>query len=514
VSAELLSSKVVVLEEEPQVRGIPALSTSIAGAVGISEKGPIGQATLVTSWEEYVRRFGGFTAGADLPLAVLGFFQNGGRQLYVVRTCHYEHVDDATSALATVARATIGSGGATSTPVLRVEAESPGAWGNRLSVELVLAAGGPSFDLVVRQAGTVREIHRNLVLDAASTRYVVRVLNDPTRGSARVRVVDLGAPPATIISAQTRVLEGGDDGLTGLDEGDFLGSSVGRTGLHALDSVRDLALLFVPGRATPTTHNEIVRYCADDRRGTVFAVLDPPADATAAEILQYQTQIAGLEELSEHAAIYWPRITIPNPDRRVFGSAAGVAVPPSGAIAGVIARTDASRPGGVYEPPAGVEVGRLRGVMGLESDEALDERKRDLLYPRRINPLNRADGGGWYVDGVYTLKGTGNFPTLAERRGVSFIERSLRAGLDVARHRPNDEALRAQLRRTITSFLTTQMNLGAFASRVPATAFFIEVSDDEEERLRGEVHVRIGLAMSKPAEFIVLHLSAAVAPAA
>ena len=64
MAGQLLSSKVVVVEEEPQVRGIPSLPTSVAGAVGITERGPIGEAVLVNSFEEFQERFGGWPSGA------------------------------------------------------------------------------------------------------------------------------------------------------------------------------------------------------------------------------------------------------------------------------------------------------------------------------------------------------------------------------------------------------------------------------------------------------------------
>ncbi|MDY0004825.1 MAG: phage tail sheath protein, partial [Polyangia bacterium] len=71
MTQQLLSSKVIVREEEPRVRGIPSAPTSVAGAVGVTERGPIAQALLCTSIEEVQRRFGGFTPASDLLLAAL-----------------------------------------------------------------------------------------------------------------------------------------------------------------------------------------------------------------------------------------------------------------------------------------------------------------------------------------------------------------------------------------------------------------------------------------------------------
>ncbi|MGE0327253.1 MAG: hypothetical protein AB7S68_33325 [Polyangiaceae bacterium] len=115
-----------------------------------------------------------------------------------------------------------------------------------------------------------------------------------------------------------------------------------------------------------------------------------------------------------------------------------------------------------------------------------------------------------YIDGSRTLKGDGNFPYVAVRRGGIFIERSLRLGLEFARHKNNTEALRAQVRRTITAFLLTQMNNGAFRSRVPTTAFFVDVSDQLNSPVvifSGRLIARVGLATNKPAEFIILRIS-------
>ncbi len=150
------------------------------------------------------------------------------------------------------------------------------------------------------------------------------------------------------------------------------------------------------------------------------------------------------------------------------------------------------------------------GVLGFEVDEVLEEAKRDLVYPKRINPLTTGPGFPRYIDGSRTLKGDGSFPYIAERRGVTFIERSLKQGLQFARHKNNDEKLRAQVRRTITAFLITQMNNGAFRSRDPEKAFFVDVSEALNTPtviFEGKLIVRVGLATNKPAEFIILRIS-------
>lgn len=727
----MLASKVVVVESEAQVRAIPESETAVAGFVGLTERGPIGVATLVSSWDEYLKTFGGYVADSDLPQAVQGFFENGGRYARIVRTCHYTDVDTpgsytatkgtvtleteggqettgsvvsdesapfaiedgdtliasidggenatatfvakpaavendagatydfsgdaeldveingaeqtvtmtsgyfvdqsaATAAEAAAAinaqlrggRAYLSSGGtritiesdkrgtdasvqvtggdantelefptaavagtgnvddadsvtgaeiktiveaaidgsvvsgstyvtfATETPgadgsiqfaetstalakigldtvkhsgadsdpgeTVRIDARDPGAYAARVTVRIADATSGEAeeFNLQVLVDDAVAESFPNLTMVPDGDRYIETMLNHADYGSRYVAAVDLDLDgtdeerrPANGTSA---ALSGGGDGLTSLADTDFIGSPAGKTGLYAFDVVEDLSLLAVPGRATSAVHNAMITYCETYRGGLVFAVLDVPEDSTAEEAVTYVSSTAALYDLSEHGAIYWPWAQVINPSQRVFGTADRITVPPSGHICGLFARTDASQPGGVYLPPAGVERGILRGVVGFETTEAQDERKRDLVYPKRINPLTTARGLPRYIDGNRTLKGNGNFPGIAERRGVSYIERSIRSGLEFARHSNNDGELRARVERTVIGFLLRQMRVGAFRSTNPATAFFVDVSDrlnPPSEQFAGRLHVRVGLATQKAIDWVILDIS-------
>lgn len=699
-------------EEEPRVRGIPSAPTSVFGAVGVAERGPIGKAVLCTSPDRYREVFGDYTAESDLALAAMGFFENGGGQLWCVRTVHYDDPADPTTAravrssgllvgpgaaapaevvgevlplylfdgdelvfslsggsdlvvafrgspafvptsetgpfaladghtlrlvvddgreqtvtfeaadFADIAAATLaevtavinaqtyackaiadggglelvtdtegrlasirvtggeandqlafptdrreglgnvddrravtlaevraavaavvtdvevladdagrltlrtsGTGAGVSVqvraataagfgldhdlhegrdtapaPAVRIEGRDPGTYADRLTVAVTASTEADAFRVTVLEEGTVRESHPVVTLDPALPSYIERVLAE---SSQLIRATDLGLPGTTTLEPQSVALRGGDDGLAGLSDLDFIGAKPGKTGLHALDIVRDLAVLMVPGRASAATHNAMIRYCEIDRKGFVFAVLDPPAGLGAVEMTDYVEREAGLYQLTEYAAIYWPRLVILNPSRgRRLGLDRQIVVPPSGIVCGVYARTDDSKDGGVYEPPAGIEVGRMFGVLGVANEEVLDEELRGLVFDKRINPL-MADGVR-YIDGARTLKSNANFPSVSERRGVIFIERSVKAGLSFARHRNNDERLRAQVYRTVSAFLLTQMDNGAFRSRVPTKAFFVDVSDKLNTArviFAGKLLVRMGLATQKPAEF-------------
>ena len=513
---QLLASKVVIVEEEPRIRNVPALPTAVVGAVGITERGPVGQAVLVTSFEEFVDTFGGFTANSDLSLAASAFFENGGQTLWVVRTVHYTDPTAATTKTSAAAAFTLVDRSPTPAPTLKVAGKWDGAYANDVTIVIgpptSRAAG--EFNLTVEDNGLITEVFPNLSMAPTKPSYVETIINHPGNGSRLIAVTALSsttAAPNNLPAIGTfGPLAAGSDGLAGLTDADFVGSDAGKTGLHALDTVQQLSVLIVPGRATAAVHGAMVSYCEVTRDRGCFAILDPPANQSATDIITYAESTAAILGLTEFAALYWPRVKVLNPSTAVFGNAANLIVPPSGHIAGVYSRVDSSRPGGVFIPPAGIENGQLLGVIGFETDEVLSETKRDLVFPKRINPLTVFPGAPRHIDGARTLKGDGNFPTVAERRGVIFIEQSLKLGLLFAKHHNNTEALRATLARTVTAFLLIQLKNGAFASSNPKQAFFVDFGDalnPPSVILSGQVVGRIGLATAKPAEFIVLRFS-------
>ncbi len=516
MSNELLASKVIIVEEEPRIRSISSLPTAVVGAVGIAERGPVGQAVLVTSFEEYVDTFGGFTPNSDLALEVSGFFENGGQVMWIVRTVHYTNLLDGTTKTSKAATLRLKDRAAAPLDTLRVDGKWDGVYANDIRITVAAATSGVAteFNLSVEDGGLVSEVFPNLSMDPSRPNYVEAIVNDLNRGSRLIAVTDLSstdvAPGALPALGTFGPLAGGDDGLANLADADFVGNAAGKTGLHALDVISQLTLLIVPGRATPVVHNAMLTYCEIVRDRGCFAILDTPEHQSAVGIITYAESTAAILGLSELGALYWPRIKVLNPSKTVFGNTDTLTIGASGHIAGVYARTDGSRPGGVFVPPAGIQNGQLQGVIGFETDEVLDEAKRDLVFPKRINPLTVFPGTPRHIDGARTLKGDGNFPTVAERRGVLFIEQSLKLGLLFAKHQNNTEALRATLTRTVNAFLLIQLKNGAFASTDPKKAYFVDFSDGVNTPAviaSGQVVGRIGLATAKPAEFIVLRFS-------
>ena len=399
-------------------------------------------------------------------------------------------------------------------PTLGLQAKTDGAYANQVTVEIQAASSGSAsyFDLLVLQAGAVVETWPSVSMAPTDPRYVVTVLNDPLQGSDFLVVTDelASVPLASRMPALgSFALAGGNDGLVGLVDADFIGNAAGGTGLRSFDQTPEPRLLSVFGQGTPAVHNAMLTYCETIRFGSMFALLDPPASQTAVAMTNYVQNVAGLQESSEFAAIYWPQGKIVNPQTSVFGPAPAIVIPPSAAIAGMCGRNDAAKPGGVYEAPAGVDYGRLFTFIGLETDEVKDENKRDLVAGALINPIVGLEGLPIHVDGSNTLKTTGPFPTIGERRGTIYIEQSLKTGLVFGKHRKIKTSLFSALDRATRAFMRIQLRNGAFASDDPKLAFSIDYGGGQNPPSEGyakRVNGRIGIATAKPADFIILRV--------
>jgi len=392
---------------------------------------------------------------------------------------------------------------------LQVLGKYDGTYAHDLRVNIENATNGEDdyFNVIVKDTdGKIIESFPNVQnITTTDDDFVETVVGAENTGSYEIAFVDQGNTirPANGIYTMTS----GDDGLTLLDDNDYVGSSSGETGFHGFDDVNNISILISPGRATQNVHEGMVEYCETYRDETIFPILDCPANYSYTQMVTYMKSTTNLKGLSEFGAMYWPRIKVLNPSKAIYGQDEEIYCYPSGPVAGVYSKIDNSKPGGIYEPPAGVIIGRIDGARGFEFEQVKKESVRDVVYPEYINPITTQEGFAIYIDGVYTLDITGNFPTIAERRGVIYIRKQIKLLLEYARHRNIDEALLQFTERSAEFFLETQMKLGAFASKNPELAYrvdFSEALNPPSERRQFKLNGRIGLATQKPAEFIVV----------
>jgi phage tail sheath protein FI len=296
----------------------------------------------------------------------------------------------------------------------------------------------------------------------------------------------------------------GTDG-SALEANDFIGNEAGKKGLYALEHVDIFNLLCIP----PYTEDDTdlfqsvlpaaAAYCEKRR---ALLLVDPPKSWESKDKAREGFPIEGLS--SNNAAIFFPRIQAPNllRDNQVEEFA------PGGVVAGVFARTDATR--GVWKAPAGQEA-TLTGIVGLSVP--LTDAENGELNPLGINCLRQMPAAGYVVWGARTIVGDDRLASqwkyIPVRRTALYIEESLYRGTHWAVFEPNDEPLWSQLRLNIGVFMHGLFRQGAFQGQSPREAYFVKCDSTTTTQAdidRGIVNIVVGFAPLKPAEFVVLYI--------
>ena len=181
---------------------------------------------------------------------------------------------------------------------------------------------------------------------------------------------------------------------------------------------------------------------------------------------------------------------------------------PCGAIAGVMARTDATR--GVWKAPAGTRCD-ADGVRGLHVK--LTDAENGMLNPLGVNCLRAFPVHGRVVWGARTLRGADpagdEYKYIPVRRLALFLEESLYRGTQWVVFEPNDEPLWAQIRLNIGAFMQNLFRQGAFQGRTPRDAYFVKCDSEtttQNDINLGIVNIVVGFAPLKPAEFVIIKI--------
>ena len=272
-----------------------------------------------------------------------------------------------------------------------------------------------------------------------------------------------------------------------------------KRGLWLLDHAASFNILCIPPLARTTdvgraTWDAAVAYAA---RRRAMVIVDPPAAWTAAPTASDITALLGA---SPNAALYYPRLQAADPLRG--NQVASFA--PCGAVAGIYARTDASR--GVWKAPAGVEA-KVLGAQGLSA--ALSDAQLSALNAIGVNGL-RALSGAIVLWGARTLAGgdvADPFKFVSLRRLELFIEDSITRGLQSTVFEPNSPSLWERIRASVTDFLLRLFRQGALQGDKPQAAFFVRCDAStmaQQDIDQGTVKLVVGFAPLRPAEFVII----------
>lgn len=184
-----------------------------------------------------------------------------------------------------------------------------------------------------------------------------------------------------------------------------------------------------------------------------------------------------------------------------------IILPPSPAMAGIYARVDENR--GVWKAPANVSVGAIVGSMVKINDEQQRDMNVDPNGGKSVNAIRFISGRGTVVWGARTLDGNSNeWRYVPVRRFFNFVEESVKKATYRFVFEPNDANTWVKIRGMIENFLTLQWSLGALQGAKPEQAFFVRVGLGQtmtaDDILNGRLIVEIGMAVVRPAEFIIL----------
>jgi phage tail sheath protein FI len=511
--AEYLSPEVYIEEIPSGLKPIQGVGTSTAAFVGLCQKGPFGVAEPITNFAQFVRRFGSYMDGALLAFAVRSFFAEGGASCYVVRTCHYAVPAAAPPGTpkqptAVTSSRSFQNAGVGAIDVLKLSAQSAGAWGNDLAVTLrdLVTAGNDRFALELRYAGNLIETYDDLTMDPGSVDYAVARINAVSENLIAADSVPAASPltaaqrrPAATISPTFLTL--GDDGLTGLVASDFYGDPALGNGFYAFDSVDTINLLAVPEAVDRSIHVKGYGYC--ELRKDCFYIADSQSSIrTADDVVNYklaQGIYSGQNSLnSKYGALYAPWLAVFDPR-----SGKGIKIPPSGVVAGRYAGVDQSR--GVHKVAAGVDDGRLLSVLDVDRD--FSDADQGKLNPLGINVIRKFDGVGPVIWGARTSSSDPEWRYLNVRRFFLFVEQSIDASTKWTVFEPNEPSLWKAITMNVSGFLRQQWAIGALVGLKEEQAYYVkcdaETNPPESVNL-GRVITEVGLAVVKPAEFVIL----------
>lgn len=552
---EYLSPGVYIEEYDNSPRAIEGVGTSTAGFVGLAEKGPvIGAPSLITNFSEFTKQFGGFLSDFEfgeyryLANSVEQFFTNGGTRCFVARV---------TPPDAKTAQATQGT--------LIVNAANPGKWGNRVQVELGIVtkkkmqiikkeadgyvakstAGFREGDIVVvgkeyNKIATVldnkitfeKEFTADIVDDAfvpktvlflveidmqirykdqvenysglnlnpISPNYLITKTEKSEIAKFDIEPTDvIGNPMEEIFGAGAEsgiiMLDGGTDGtVDSINAGTYIGDDNGpgkRTGIQSFVENNVVSIIAVPGITIPEVVVALVSHCENLKNR--FAVIDMPKDATKTkELIEYRGMID-----STYAAMYHPWIQVF--DRSVNKPSI---IPPSGAVMGVYSRTDVQR--GVHKAPANESI----ACTGLALNYTQGE--QDILNPEGVNLIRALPGQGIKIWGARTASTNASFKYVNVRRLFIYIEESIKANTSWVVFEPNDQTLWSRVSFSIQAFLDSAWRNGMLAGESPSEAFFVEIGTTtmtQDDIANGRLICNIGIAPSKPAEFVIFRVT-------
>ena len=273
----------------------------------------------------------------------------------------------------------------------------------------------------------------------------------------------------------------------------------------SLDKLAIFNLLALPGVTDAGVLSEALAFC--ERKHT-FLIMDAPAEQNAGQDADawIGDYMESLGPKSPNGALYFPYLKSPDP---ITGRT--LELPPSGFVAGILARTDNDR--GVWKAPAGLET-TILNTTGVVESGVMNDMRQGTLNPLGVNCLRTLPNVGTVVFGARTL--VADNPAFEKdryvpvRRMALFLEQTLLRNLIWVVFEPNDEPLWVAIRTSIEGFMLSLFQQGAFQGQTPSQAFQVKCDSSTTTQTdidNGIVNIVVAFSPLKPAEFVVIKIA-------
>ncbi|QIB76118.1 phage tail sheath family protein [Halogeometricum borinquense] len=567
--SEYQSPGVYVEEVQSGSKSVEGVSTSTAGFLGQTERGPV-EPRLVTNYAEFERLYGASPKSSDLDAAVDGFFKNGGSRCFIGRVSGADIDDVATGILADDE----------GNEIAEVEANGPGQWGESVAVIVEDSQYPNQFDITVRYwsgdleavskphgdrpdpSPDVEEVYDGLSADPEASNFYEKQLESSVL--VDIEYKDDGTPVdgLTWLHRDSHPTAYSDGGLVETDEEE--------TVVHIPEDLDELEQESLEGIAEPleieidedADKDDLVVELEEVREGErdvdVEIVTEKPEADGEVTLKDYEgvnkpglrTGLAGFKAIDEISMVCAPdendidgltdsivahcenmgdRFAIlqspqnPGPvsemETPVDSSYAAYYYPWVNVLDPVTNREKLVPPGGhiagiysrtdqehgVHKAPANET---LRGIVGLQHN--ITKGEQDVLNPKGINCIRSFQGRGIRVWGARTTSSDPEWKYLNVRRLFLFIEQSIQEGTQWAVFEPNEQDTWGRIRQSVTNFLRTVWRNGGLQGQSEDDAFYVKCGEEtmsEDDIDNGRLIVEIGVAPVKPAEFVIFRIS-------
>lgn len=273
---------------------------------------------------------------------------------------------------------------------------------------------------------------------------------------------------------------------------------------EAIDEIAIVAAPLAPDTdqsALNAVHAKLISHCAlmEDRVAILDCARDIDSDNLVISSDDSGIWLPGDASNKGYGAFYFPWIEVADP---LQAAGTRIAVPPSGHLAGIYARSDTQR--GVHKAPAN------EGIMGaLGVRYRVSKILQGSLNPDGVNVI-RPFNGVIKVWGARTMATDPEWTYVSTRRLFNFLRESIDEGTQWVVFEPNSPDLWAKIRRNINAFLLNVWSSGALFGNTAEEAFFVrcdETTNPPEVRDLGQVVTEIGVSVVKPAEFVIFRIS-------